>query len=100
MEHVAEAFTVFFLGAILLAPVAALSARFAMKPLISLLGRRLATQDLAAQVSEQNRRIEVLEGELAAMHESVKTLTAAAEFERQLSAPETGARSNPRPAAS
>ncbi len=90
MEHIAEAITVFFLGAIVLAPVAALSARFAMKPLVSLLSRRLAAEDLGAKVSEQNRRIELLEGELATMHDAVRRLTAASDFARQLSASEPG----------
>ncbi len=98
MNHIADAVAAFFLGAIFLAPVAALSARFAMKPLVSLFSRRLATLDLAAQVSEQSRRIEVLEGELAAVHESVKTMAAAAEFQRQLSAPEGSTPSKATPA--
>jgi hypothetical protein len=86
--EVAEAITIFFVGAIVLAPVGAISARFAMKPILALLGRRLATEDLAGQVSDQARRIEALEGELAEMQEAVRTLTATADFERQLSAPE------------
>jgi hypothetical protein len=88
MENIAEAVTVFFLGAIILAPVAALSARFAMKPMIALFSRRMAGEQVTAQVAEQGRRIELLESELAAMHESMKTFLAAAEFERQLSGPD------------
>ncbi len=85
MEHAAEAILVFFVGAIVLAPVAALSARFAMKPLVALFTRRMATEDVRSQLSEQGRRIELLENELAAMHESMKALRAATDFERQLS---------------
>ncbi len=86
-EHLAEAIFVFFAGAIILAPVAALSARFAMKPIIALLGRRLAADDVAVHLAQQARRIELLESELAAMNESMKRLAAASEFQRELSGP-------------
>ncbi len=86
-EHLAEAITVFFVGAIILAPVAALSARFALKPILALLSRRLPADEVAAQVAQQGRRIELLESELAAMNESMKRLAAAAEFQRELSGP-------------
>jgi hypothetical protein len=89
MEDFAGVVAVFFLGAIILAPVAALSARFAMKPVIALYTRRLAADDLATEVSEQARRIEALEAELADMQDSVKALTTATEFERRLAAPGT-----------
>jgi hypothetical protein len=85
--EVTEAISVFFLGAIIFAPVAALSARFAMKPIFSLLSRRLATEDLGAEVAAQRRRIEALENELADMHESLRTAMATAEFDRRLSEP-------------
>ncbi len=89
MGHVVEALSVFFLGAIILAPVAALSARFAMKPLIALFSRRIVGDQLTAQVTEQARRIDLLESELAATQEAVKALTVATEFEHQL-APAAG----------
>ena len=85
---VTEALSVFFLGAIIFAPVAALSARFAMKPIISLLNRRFVTEDLAAEVAAQRRRIETLESELAEMHDALRSAAATAEFDRRLSAPE------------
>ncbi len=88
--EVAEAITVFFLGAIIFAPVAAVSARFAMKPVISLLSRRFGAQDLGAEVAAQARRIAVLEQELAEVHDSLRALTTAADFDRRLSAPEAG----------
>ncbi len=87
MEQYTEFLLVFFAGAILLAPIGALSARFAMKPIIALLGRRLAADDVGAQVAQQGRRIELLESELAAMNESMKRLAAATEFQRELAAP-------------
>ncbi len=86
-EHLAEAITVFFVGAIILMPVAALSARFALKPIIGLLTRRMASDDVAGQVAQQARRIELLESELAATNESLKRLTAATEFQRELAGP-------------
>ncbi len=86
-EHLAEAITVFFAGAIILAPVAALSARFALKPILALLGRRVAADEVVAQVAQQGRRIELLESELAAVNESLKRLAAASEFQRELAGP-------------
>ncbi len=86
-EHVAEAITVFFVGAIILMPVAALSARFALKPILALLSRRVAADEVVAQVAQQGRRIELLESELAAVNESMKRLAAAAEFQRELAGP-------------
>ncbi len=86
-EHVAEAITVFFVGAIILMPVAALSARFALKPILALLSRRVAGDEVVAQVAQQGRRIELLESELAAVNESMKRLAAAAEFQRELAGP-------------
>ena len=83
---IAEAVSVFFLGAIILAPVAALSARFAMKPVISLFNRRFATEELAASVADQARRIDLLESELASLNEAMRSLSAASEFQRQLAA--------------
>ncbi len=86
-EHVAEAITVFFVGAIILMPVAALSARFALKPILALLSRRVAADEVVAQVAQQGRRIELLESELAAMNESMKRLAVATEFQRELAGP-------------
>ncbi len=89
MEQYTEFLLVLFAGAILLAPVGAFSARFALKPIIALLSRRTAANDVATQVAQQGRRIELLESELAVMHESIKRLTAATEFQRQLLTPDS-----------
>jgi hypothetical protein len=86
--EVAEAITVFFAGAIVLLPVAAISARFAMKPLLALLNRKFAADDLGPQVLAQAERIETLEAELAEMQSSLRALSAAADFDRRLSASE------------
>ena len=86
--EVAEAITVFFLGAIILAPVAAVSIRFAIKPVVSLLSRKFAAEDLGSEVAAQARRIEVLENDLAEVHDSLRALSTAAEFDRRLSATE------------
>ncbi len=90
MESFADALAAFFLGSIILAPVAAISARFALKPIIALMSRRLVTDEATVRLAEQGKKIELLEAELAAMHESMKRLSAAAEFERQLAAPPRG----------
>ncbi len=90
MEQFADALAAFFLGSIILAPVAAISARFAMKPIIALMSRRLVTDELTVRVAEQGHKIELLEAELTAMHESMKRLSAATEFERQLAGPQRG----------
>ncbi len=90
MEQFADALAAFFLGSIILAPVAAISARFAMKPIIALMTRRLTTDEMTLRVAQQGHKIELLEAELTAMHESVKRLSAATEFERQLAGPQRG----------
>ena len=85
--EIVEALSVFFVGAIILAPVAAVSARFAMKPVLSLLSRKFAAEDLKVELSAQAQRIEVLENELTEMHDSLRALSAAAEFDRRLTTP-------------
>ncbi len=87
MEQFADALAAFFLGSIILAPVAAISARFAMKPIITLLARRTASDEMTGRLAEQGHKIELLEAELTAMHESMKRLTAATEFQRELAGP-------------
>lgn len=59
-----------------------------MKPMIALLSRQLTTDEVATKVAEQGRRIELLESELAAPHESTKAFAAASDFERRLATPE------------
>ncbi len=88
MENFANAVAAFFFGSIILAPVAALSARFAMKPIIALLARRTVTDETTVHLAEQGHKIELLEAELAAMHESMRRLTAATEFQQELTGPQ------------
>ncbi len=94
MEQLTDILAVFFLGAILLLPVAALSSRFALKPLIELLRRHLPREELEAQLGAQARRLDLLETELQTVHDSLRALASGAEFERELAAarnpPETG----------
>jgi TolA-binding protein len=91
MNQVAEAFVAFFIGATLLAPVAALSARFAMKPLLQFLARRSQAHEASAALAQHARRLELLESELAALHQSIQTLQEQADFERRLSSGKAGA---------
>ena len=84
--EIPEAVAAFFVGAIVLMPVAAISVRFALKPLLALLRQRVGSADTTAQLAEQSRRIGLLEAELADLHDSVKALTAAADFDRRLAA--------------
>ncbi len=86
MEQITDILAVFFLGTILLLPVAALSSRFALKPLIELLRRHLPKEELEAQLAAQARRLDLLETELQTVHDSLRALASGAEFERRLAA--------------
>ncbi len=89
MEQLTDILAVFFLGTIVLLPVAALSSRYALKPLIELLRRHLPREELEAQVAAQAQRLDLLEAELQTMNDSLRGLASGAEFERRLAAGRT-----------
>ena len=78
---------VFFGGAIILTPVLALSARFALKPVIESFARLRQGHD--ADLT-QDRRLALLEAELQSVQTTLQHLVEADDFRRQLSAPADG----------
>jgi TolA-binding protein len=74
---------VVFGGLIVLVPVAGITARFALKPIIQSLRevKSLAGPDTSGSLE---RRVEALEVQLANLDESVERLVQAQEFDRQL----------------
>ncbi|HKJ92800.1 MAG TPA: hypothetical protein VJ957_06510 [Longimicrobiales bacterium] len=77
---------VVFGGLIVLVPVAGITARFALKPIIQ------AVQEVggmragggAGRVETLERRVDALEAQLAKLDENVERLTQASDFDRQL----------------
>lgn len=71
---------------IVLIPVAGLTARFALKPLIETVAKAMQARrgDEATQLVE--RRVALLEQELAAMRTDLKQLSDGRDFDRQLAA--------------
>src|SRR5688500_2092516 len=75
---------VFFGGAIILAPVLALSARFALKPVMESFAK--LRHGSAADLT-QDRRIALLEAELQNVQTTLQHLVEADDFKRQLAVP-------------
>jgi hypothetical protein len=76
-----SALAVLFAGATVLVPVVALSARFALKPLIEARARVLLGSN--ADVT-QDRRIALLEAELQNVQGTLQQMVEAEDFRRQL----------------
>jgi TolA-binding protein len=72
-----------FSGLIVLVPVAGITARFALKPIIQSL-RDMKTLAAPESTAGLERRLEALEAQLANLDESVERLVQAQEFDRQL----------------
>jgi hypothetical protein len=73
-------FAVVFGGSIILVPILALSARFALKPLIEAVVKARERPDAALQ----DRRIALLEAELDQVNTQLRQLQEGEEFRRQL----------------
>ncbi|HEX2204625.1 MAG TPA: hypothetical protein VHG91_15050 [Longimicrobium sp.] len=69
-------------GAIILTPILAFSARFALKPLIEAWAK--ARQPSGPEAQLQDRRISLLEAEVQHLHATVRQLGEAVEFRSQL----------------
>jgi hypothetical protein len=77
----------FFAGAALLTPILALSARFALKPVMETWIRFRKSETTDQDKILQDRRIALLEAEVQNLHQLVKQRLDVQEFERELSAP-------------
>ena len=69
---------------IVLIPVAGLTLRFALKPTVEALARFLDTRGLGDTVGILERRIEFQERRIESLEDTVRTLSEAHEFDRQL----------------
>jgi hypothetical protein len=76
-----------FAGAAILIPILALSARFALKPVMETWTRFRQSETTDQDKLLQDRRIALLEAEVQNLHQLVQQRLEAHEFERKLSAP-------------
>lgn len=72
-------------GAVILIPILAISARFALKPLMETWIKARQVSGPESQI--QDRRIALLEAEVQSLQGTVRQLTEAESFRNQLSAP-------------
>jgi hypothetical protein len=72
---------------IVLVPVIGLTARFALKPAVEALARVFEARELDESVRILERRVELQEHQIEALQETVKELSEARDFDRQLAAP-------------
>ena len=73
---------------IVLIPVIGLTARFALKPSVEALIRLFENRSTSETVQVLERRIDLQEQEIAALQATVRGLSEARDFERQLGAPQ------------
>lgn len=72
---------------IVLIPVIGLTARFALKPMVEALARVFENRELDESLRILERRLELQEHQLEAMQASLRQLSEARDFDRQLAAP-------------
>jgi hypothetical protein len=75
----------FFLGAALLTPILALSARFALKPVMETWMRLRQSETTDQEKILQDRRVALLEAEVQSLQQLIQQRVAAQEFDRALS---------------
>lgn len=83
-ESIAMVIVAFFVGAAILTPVLALSARFALKPVMETWMKLKATQTTDQEKIMQDRRIALLEAELQSLQQQVQQSSALQEFDQKL----------------
>ncbi len=71
-------------GAVVLTPILALSARYALKPALEAFAHYKETQAGNGGAILQDRRIELLEAELQALQSTVQRIAEADDFQRRL----------------
>jgi hypothetical protein len=74
-------------GLIILTPLVAFSARFALKPIMQAVAQMRESRTSAEGALLQDRRIALLEAEVQELREVVQRLAEVEEFRRQLEAP-------------
>jgi hypothetical protein len=72
---------------VVLTPVVALSARFALRPIVEAMIRLRESQADGRTNELQDRRIALLEAEIQSLQHSVRSLSEAEDFRRALAAP-------------
>lgn len=72
---------------IVLVPVFGLTARFALSPMVEALSRAFEIRGTNETLRILERRLELQEQELAALHETVRSLSEGRDFDRALSKP-------------
>jgi hypothetical protein len=87
LESLAMVVVAFFVGAAILTPVLALSARFALKPVMETWMRLRASQTSDQEKIMQDRRIALLEAELQGLQQQIQQSAALHEFDQKLVAP-------------
>lgn len=93
IENITGLVAVLLGTAIVLIPVLALSARFALKPVIEAIIRLRQSQGAAQDSAVQDRRISLLEAEVQNLQQAIHSLTEAEDFRRRLGS-STGAASD------
>jgi hypothetical protein len=73
---------------IVLVPVIGLTARFALKPVVEALAKVFEGRGEEEAMRILERRVELQEQEIMMLHQTVRGLNDAREFDRRLSAPE------------
>jgi hypothetical protein len=73
---------------IVLIPVLGITARFALKPVVEALARVFESRDAEEAIRIMERRLELQEQEIAALSQTVRSLSEGREFERRLASPE------------
>lgn len=81
----------------ILIPVAGLTARFALKPLVESMARLFDNRTVENTVEITERRVALLESQVESLEQTVRDLRDGREFDRQLQSPPTAERIGPGP---
>ena len=81
----------------ILIPIAGLTARFALKPLVESMARLFDNRTVENTVEITERRVALLESQVESLEQTVKQLRDARDFDRQLGAPASADRLGPGP---
>ncbi|HEX6559711.1 MAG TPA: hypothetical protein VF021_09620 [Longimicrobiales bacterium] len=92
LEAIAMVVVAFFIGASVLIPVVAFSARFALKPVMETWLRLKQSQTSDQDKITQDRRIALLEAELQSLQQVLEQRVDAHEFDLQLAKPQNEVR--------
>ncbi len=88
-EELSMVIAAFFVGLAILVPVVALSARFALRPVMESWIKLRQTQTTGDEKIMQDRRIALLEAEIHSLQQLVQQQLEARDFERALKDPNT-----------